>query len=53
MAHDNLAVAISQDRDIKAEGPDAVGNLLDLLLAVMSRVGGIRFQIFDSTINNR
>jgi hypothetical protein len=38
---DNLAVVIDQDRDIKAEGLDALGDLPDLLLAVTPRVSRI------------
>jgi hypothetical protein len=40
---DNLAVVIDQDRDIKAEGLDALGDLPDLLLAVTPRVSRIQF----------
>jgi hypothetical protein len=50
-AGDNLAVAIDQDWDIKAEGLDAVGNLPDLPLGMASRVGGIGFQRVDSTVH--
>jgi hypothetical protein len=50
---DNLAVAIDQDRDIKAEGPDAVSDLPDLLFGVVPRVGGVRFQLLNPAINDR
>ena len=49
---DHVAVAIDQDRHVEAESLDAVGDLPDLLLAVPARVGRIRLQIFDPTINN-
>ena len=48
----NIAVAIDQDRDIKTEGLDAVGDLPDLPLGMASRVGGIGFQRVDSTVHN-
>jgi hypothetical protein len=38
MSGDHLAVAVDQDRDNKAENPDAVGDLADLLLAMTPRV---------------
>ena len=49
---DNLAVAIDQDRDIKAEGPDAISDLPDLLFGMAPWVGGIRFQLLNPAIND-
>ena len=53
MPHDNLAVAIDQDRDIKAENPDAISDLPDLLFGVAARVGRVRFQVLNPAINDR
>jgi hypothetical protein len=45
-------VAIDQDRDVEAELLYAVHDLPDLLFAVAPRVGRVRFQLVDPTINN-
>ena len=52
VTRDNVAVAINQDRHIEAKGLDAVGDLLDLSLAVTPRVAEIRFQLVAGTIND-
>ena len=49
----NLVLAIDQDRNIKVEGLDAVGDLPNLPLGVTPRIGGIGFQRVDSTVHNR
>ena len=41
MAGDDLRFSIDENRNIKAEGFDAAGDLLDLLLAVQPRVSWI------------
>ena len=53
VAADYVVVAIDQDRDIEAEGLDAVGDLSDLLFAVAPRVRRIRFQLSDAAVGNR
>ena len=52
MPGDNLALAIDQDRDIEVEGPDAVGDLPDLLLAMAPRVRGVELELVDRPIND-
>ena len=52
MPGDHIAVAVDQDRDIEAEGLDAVGDLPDLLLGVAPRVCRVRFQLVDATVND-
>ena len=52
VTRDHVAVAIDQDRDIEAEGLDAVGDLPDLLFAVAPRVSGVWFQLVDPAIND-
>jgi hypothetical protein len=49
---DDLAVAVDQDRDVEAKGVDAVGDLPDLLLGMMPRVGGVRLQLRDPAIDD-
>jgi hypothetical protein len=49
---DDLAVAVDQDRNVKAKGLDAVGDLPDLLLGMMPRVGGVRLQLRDPAIDD-
>jgi hypothetical protein len=51
MPGDNLALAIDQDWDIEAEGPDAVGDLPDLFAAMPTRVGRIRREFVYLSIN--
>src|ERR1700759_4923419 len=50
--HD-LALAIDQDRDIKAEDLDALGDLPDLLLGVAPWVSRIRFELSDCPVDDR
>jgi hypothetical protein len=49
---DHVVVAIDQDRDIEVEGLDAIGDLPDLLLGMLTRVRRIRLELVDPTINN-
>jgi hypothetical protein len=49
----HIVIAIDQDRDIESEGPDAVGDLPDLPLAVAPWVGGVWFQLLDRAIGDR
>jgi hypothetical protein len=49
---DDLAVAVDQDRNVKAKALDAVGDLPDLLLRMMPRVGGIRLQLRDPAVDD-
>jgi hypothetical protein len=53
MPGDDLARAIDQDRDIEAEDPDAFGNLPDLLLAVAPRVGRIRGELVNRSVDDQ
>jgi hypothetical protein len=53
VAANYVVVAINQDRDIEAEGLDAVGDLPDLLLAVPARVVGIRFELVDRPVDDQ
>jgi hypothetical protein len=52
MTRDHIVFAIDQNRNIEAEGSDAVGDFSDLLLAVPARVGGVRLQLVDATIDD-
>jgi hypothetical protein len=52
MTSDYLAVFIDQDRNNEAKGLEALANLPDLPPTMAPRVGGIRFQLLDSTIDN-
>ena len=45
---DDVAVAIDQDRDIEAEGLDAVGDLPDLLFAVTTGINGVRLKLIET-----
>jgi hypothetical protein len=45
MSGEHLALVIDQDRDIEAKNHDAIGNLLDLFLAMSVRVCRIRFEL--------
>src|SRR6516162_9516106 len=52
MPSDHVVVAIDEDRHIEAKGLDAVGDLPDLLLAVLPGIGWIRLQLADRSIND-
>jgi len=52
VAGDHCAIAIDQDGRIKPERLDAVRDLPDLLRSVPARVGGIRLELVDRSINN-
>jgi hypothetical protein len=52
VTRDHIVFAIDQNRNIEAERPDAVGDLSDLLLTVPARVGGVRLQLIDATIDD-
>ena len=45
MSGDHMAVAIDQDRDVETKSSDAFGNLLDLFLAVPTRICRVRFKL--------
>jgi len=49
---DHLVIAIDQDRDIEAKGPDAVGDFANLPFRMTARVGGVGFQLVDPTIDD-
>ena len=53
MTGDDVAIAIDQDRNNEPKGLDAVTELPNLLLAVLARIGGVRLDLVDPTINNR
>jgi hypothetical protein len=50
MASNYVVVAIGQDGDDEAKGSEAFANLPDLLLCMVPRIGGIRFQLVNWTI---
>jgi hypothetical protein len=50
MAADDLAIAIDQNWNNEVEDPDALGNFLELFLAVPARVRGIGLQCVNPTI---
>ena len=52
VTRDHIVFAVDQNRNIEAESPDAVGDLSDLLLGMPARVGGVRFQLVDATIDD-
>ena len=45
MSGNHIALAIDQDWDIETKDTDAIGNLLDLFLAVPARVRRVRFKL--------
>src|SRR6516164_1080651 len=48
----DISVVINQDRNIEAKGLDAVSDLPDLLLAVTARIGRIRLELVDPSIDD-
>ena len=50
MPGNDLAIAIGQNRNNEVEDPDALGNFLELFLAVPARVRGIGLQCVNPTI---
>jgi len=49
---EHVVVRIDQDGDVKTKFLDAGGDFSDLFFAVMSRVGGVEFQLVDRPLNN-
>ena len=52
VARDYVVVAIDQDRDDEVEGLKAVSDLPDLLFTVPPRIGRIRPELVDRSVNN-
>jgi hypothetical protein len=52
VTRDHILFAVDQNRNIEAKGPDAVGDLPDLLLRMPARVGGVRLQLVDATTDD-
>jgi hypothetical protein len=53
MAGDHVAVPINQDRNVKAERLNALGDLPDLLLALLACVAGVWPQVIDWSVLDR
>ena len=43
-------MAIDQDRDIETKGPDALGDLPHLLLAVTTGINGVRLKVSNRAV---
>ena len=50
VTRDHVVVAINQNRDIEAKGPDAVGDLPDLLLTVEPRINGVGLKFSNQAV---
>ena len=50
MTRDDIVIAIDQDRDVETKGPDALGDLPDLLLAVTTGINGIRLKFSNRAV---
>jgi hypothetical protein len=52
LAAGDIQLSIDQDRDVKAECVNAIGELANLLLVVLTGVSRIRLQIVDRSVDN-
>ena len=53
VARNHFAIGADEDRDVEPERLDAVGDLTDLLWAMLARVAGIRLQALNRHIFDR
>ena len=53
MARDYIEISVHEDRDVKSEGLDAVGDLPDLLGAMLARVLRVRLQLVERRVGYR